>query len=146
MNTNKSFTVFGELVEVLASNAGTNGSFSMITQVCEPGGGPPPHSHEREDEVFSTLEGEFELFDGAEWRKLEKGEHRVALRGSIHTFRNCGSTKGKILCIATPGGLDEYLEAISPVVMPQDHRKLIEISNTFGIKFVTAQVPELAPI
>lgn len=62
MQSRKQFTVFGEVVDVLFSSSETGGSFSMVVQTCPPGGGPPPHIHEREDEIFLPLEGEFELF------------------------------------------------------------------------------------
>ena len=60
------------------------------------GGGPPPHSHSREDETFTVLEGDFEILAHGHWQKLPVGEICFAPRGSIHTFRNVGSTTGKI--------------------------------------------------
>jgi quercetin dioxygenase-like cupin family protein len=146
MKTEKSFKVFGELVEVVASSESTRRSLCIIVQTSPPGGGPPPHVHEREDEVFSVVDGEYELFDGQAWHKMREGEYRIALRGQVHTFRNCGATEGKIVCIATPGGLDEYLETISPLVMPQDLGRLTQVSEKYGIKFVTQETPQLAPV
>jgi quercetin dioxygenase-like cupin family protein len=141
MHAAQRFNVFGEPVEVLVSTAMTNGSFAAITQTCAPGGGPPPHKHANEDEIFTVLEGEFELFDGREWHPLPRGEVGHALRGQVHTFRNCGTTKGKILIVATPGGLDVYLRSISGLVMPQDAAELVEISEPFGIAFVPPPMP-----
>ncbi len=135
MQAGKLFNVFGDPVEVIVPASATNGTFSIITQTCQPGGGPPPHSHTREDEAFTVLEGEFELFDGVAWHPLHRGETRYALRGGVHTFRNSGSTIGKILIFATPGGLDRYLTDIAPLVMPQDIADLISISNPYGITF-----------
>jgi quercetin dioxygenase-like cupin family protein len=131
----KRFKVFGEPVEVLVSSSSTGGSSCAITQTSPPGGGPPPHWHANEDELFMALEGEFELFDGKDWHKLPNGEMAFAHRGNVHTFRNCGKTTGKILCVATPGGLDEYLEAISILSIPTDIERLTEISNSYGITF-----------
>lgn len=130
------FNVFEEPVEVLLSKVMTGGRFSVVTQTCEPGGGPPPHWHDNEDEFFMTLEGEFELFDGEGWKPLPKHAVGFKLRGQVHTFRNCGTTSGKILCLATPGALDEYLRAIAPLHMPEDLGRLIEISTPYGIHFL----------
>ena len=144
MNAVKSFKVFGEPVDVLIPSEATNGSFAQVVQTCPPGGGPPPHSHAKEDEIFRALEGDFELFDGKAWHKLPAGEYAYMLRGSVHTFRNCGITEGRMLCIVTPGGLDKYLEAISPLAVPQDMGRLLEISGAQGIAFVMPGQPEVA--
>ncbi len=135
MNVIKSFPVFGEQIDVWVSTKETGGSFCQFVQNCPPGGGPPPHIHGMEDEIFRALEGEFELFDGETWNKLPTGEYRWAKRGSLHTFRNCGTTMGRIMCIAMPGGLDEYLEKISVLVMPQDAERLLEISVPYAIEY-----------
>ncbi len=132
---NPCFNVFGEPVEILVSSQQTGGSFCIITQTCQPGGGPPPHSHSNDDEIFTTIEGEFELFDGTAWHPLRKGEVLRGTRGGVHTFRNSGSEVGKILIIASPGGLDRYLVEIAPLVMPQDAEKLFAISAPYGITF-----------
>ena len=135
-NTNKTFNVFGDPVEVRAAAAVTGGGFSAVVQTCQPGGGPPPHWHDSEDEFFVTLEGEFEMFDGQNWHTLPKDQSLMATRGNVHTFRNSGSGEGKILCIAIPGRLDEYLAEISPIQKPQDAGRLVEISDRYGIHFV----------
>ena len=130
------FNVFGEPVEILVSSAMSNGSLNVITQTCQPGGGPPPHRHTKEDEFFTVLEGEFEFFDGKGWHRLLTDQMQFGPRGGIHTFRSCGTTNGKILIVASPGGLDRYLEEISPLIMPTDAERLFEISNPYGISFV----------
>jgi mannose-6-phosphate isomerase-like protein (cupin superfamily) len=132
----KQFTVFGESVEVLTAGSETDFAMSAIVQTVPPGGGPPPHWHDREDETFMTLDGRFELFDGQRWTELPKGRSAFAPRGQVHSFRNCGDEVGRILCVATPGYLDEYLAAIAPIGMPADMAKLIEISDRYGVHFV----------
>lgn len=137
----KQFKVFGEPVKVLVTSEETGGSFAAIHQTSPPGGGPPPHIHYLEDEVFTVIEGEFEIFDGVAWHKLAKGETASALRGRVHTFRNCGSTPGTIQAIIIPGtGMDNYLEKISVLTMPGDAPQLKEISDRYGIKFIAPQL------
>ena len=131
----RSFRVFGDPVEILVSAEESGGACVVVTQTCAPGGGPPPHSHVHEDEVFTTLEGEFELFDGVTWHPLRQGETHFASRGGVHTFRNCGAVAGKILIMAIPGRLDRYLQAISPLRMPGDVAQLVAISDPYGITF-----------
>lgn len=141
MNTNKKFNVLGETVEVLVSSESTQNAFCVVLQTSRPGGGPPPHLHANEDEFFVVVEGEYEIFDGEHWHKLRQGEYMHAPKGKVHTFRNSGSTAGKILGMASPGGLDEYLEAISPISIPRDLHRLTEISDGYGIRFAGAEVP-----
>ncbi|HEY0161064.1 MAG TPA: cupin domain-containing protein [Edaphobacter sp.] len=131
----KQFLVFGEPVEVLVSSEQTHGSFCVVTQVSPPGGGPPPHIHEREDELFTVLEGDYEVFDGKEWHPLRKGESAFKLRGSLHTFRNCGTTDGKIHVVITPGSFDLYLEELSKLSMPPTIEEVVAVSTPYGISF-----------
>jgi quercetin dioxygenase-like cupin family protein len=143
----KQFKVFGEPVKVLVTSEETGRSFAAIHQTSPPGGGPPPHIHYNEDEIFTVIEGEYEIFDGAVWHKLVKGETAYALRGQVHTFRNCGSTVGTIQAVIVPGtGMDCYLEEISALHMPDDVAQLKQISDRYGIEFITPQPPESALI
>lgn len=144
MSTGKTFTVFGQPVEVLASSRSTSGSFTALTQTCQPGEGVPPHVHANEDEFFTVLEGEFELFDGERWSKLEKGQSGFKLRGQPHAFRASGTGTGKMLVFCSPGGLDEYLESISKLTMPQDLERLVQISEPRGIRFLPPRGNEAA--
>ncbi len=125
MPVSRKFKVFGEPVEILVASEESGKSFAVLTQVSPPGGGPPPHRHSNEDEIFTVLEGEYEIFDGETWHKLHKGETAFTLRGGVHTFRNCGATAGKMQAVIVPGaGLDDYLEAVSVLSVPQDMEKL----------------------
>ena len=74
----------------------SNGLSSTLVQEVHPGGGPPPHSHTKEDETFVVLEGDFDLLMDEHWRPLASGEAAYARRGSIHTFRNSSKTIGRL--------------------------------------------------
>ena len=137
MPPSKSFTVFGEPVEILIPGELTGGLSTTLIHTAFPGGGPPPHSHTREDETFYPLEGDFEIFDGKDWHKIKPGHAAHYRRGAVHTFRNAGSTTGRILIFVAPAGLDKYLEEISILTVPQDMDKVIAISARYGITFQT---------
>lgn len=131
----KRFSVFGEPVEILTTAEMTNGKSSTMTQTSPPGGGPPPHMHQNEDETFFVVEGEYEFLRNGEWRKVSQGETVHAMRGSIHTFRNVGTSTGKMLIFVSPGGFENYLEDISPLSIPGDMPKVLAISEQYGISF-----------
>jgi quercetin dioxygenase-like cupin family protein len=86
-----------------------------------------------------VLEGEFEVFDGKGWHPLHQGESAYKLRGTCHTFRNCGTTAGKIHVVVTPGGLDVYLEELSKLNMPPAVEDVVRLSDPYGITFPLLQ-------
>jgi uncharacterized cupin superfamily protein len=81
------------------------------------------------------LEGEYEFLMNGQWVKAEHGRAIQAMRGHVHTFRNAGSTTGKMLVFVAPAGMEKYLEEISTLSIPEDMAKLMEISKRYGISF-----------
>ena len=130
----KTFNVLGERVDVITCGEMTNGASTLVIQTTSPGGGPPPHKHTREDETFTVLEGDFEVLDSGQWRSVPKGEFLFAPRGSIHTFRNVGTTDGRMAVFIAPAGLEGFFEQIEGLT-PADMPKLVEIANKFGLTF-----------
>lgn len=62
----KTLPILGSQVEVLISSEMTEGRSVTLMEISPPGGGPPPHMHQNEDETFHIVEGEYEfLVDGA---------------------------------------------------------------------------------
>jgi len=135
VNPIKTFKLFGEPVEVLIPGEMTGGRSATLTQVSPPGGGPPPHSHQNEDETFFVLEGEYEFLQAGQWRRAAPGRALHAMRGSVHTFRNVGTTTGKMLAFVAPSGMEKYPEEISALSMPEDVSQLLSISERYGIFF-----------
>jgi mannose-6-phosphate isomerase-like protein (cupin superfamily) len=135
MSSIKTFAVFGDRVDVFVDSSMSNGLSSTLVQEVHPGGGPPPHSHTKEDETFVVIDGEFELLMDGQWHPLVSGEAAYARRGSIHTFRNSGTTIGRLMIVVTPGGFEKYLQEIGGYSPATDMPKIIEISNRYGITF-----------
>ena len=135
MSPLKTFKVFGERVDVLVDTVTSNGVSATVVQHVPPGGGPPPHSHKNEEETFTVLDGDFEILSEGKWNRLPTGEVAYSQRGSIHTFRNVGTTLGRVMVFITPGGFEKYLEEISPLSLPADLQQLLEISERYGISF-----------
>lgn len=96
------FTIIGGGVRVLLGGESSGGA----------GDGPPLHRHEREDELFYVLEGRFKFsIDGREFLGAP-GAFACAPRGSVHAFRNVGSTPGRLLVTCTPAGLEVPFRAV----------------------------------
>lgn len=138
---NPVYSVFGEEVEVLVSSASTNYTCCVGVQTSPAGGGPPPHKHEREEELFKVLQGQYEFFDGDRWVPFSDGEVKCSKRGTFHAFRNSGTSIGKLMFTTNAGGLDEYFAEISSLALPQDLDRLIEISKHYGYHFMAPEPP-----
>ena len=141
MNAIKSFPVLGDQVDMLVTQDMTGGASATLIQISAPGGGPPPHQHQNEDETFYVIEGEYELLIDGQWIKASAGDSFYRARGTVHTFRNCGATIGKMLVFVTPGKFQSYLEEISPLSVPDDMATLLEISSRYGISFPGISAP-----
>ena len=136
--------VVGDLYTVKASGADTGGAFALIEVLVPPQSGPPPHLHSREDEAFYILEGEFEVHIDGQRITAGPGSWVTLARGSLHHFRNIGSTPARLLILATPAGLDQFfLEAgreatdTSPesgAVRPEDSARLLAVAPKYGIE------------
>ena len=133
----KRFKVFGEPVDVLTDAATTNGQSATIIQTSPPGGGPTPHAHQRDDETFFVLEGEYEFLRNGEWVPVPEGESIHAFRGSTHAFRNVGKTTGRMLIFIAPAGLEAYLEELSPLSPPDDMPQILAISARYGVSIAS---------
>jgi quercetin dioxygenase-like cupin family protein len=130
------FTMLGTSMRFIATAASTGGRYTMLEQVTPPGWGPPRHIHSREDEIFYILEGSYELHVGRERRTVSAGASAVLPRGIPHGFRNVASTPGRLLCVITPGGLDEYFLAVAKCSPPPSPAQLIELARPFGLSLL----------
>lgn len=130
---------FGEVVTIHLGGSETDGKFTLWTEVTPPGGGPPPHLHEREDEVFYVLEGRAEFLVDNEWRPAGSGAVAFLPRGSRHTFRNPGPGDLKMLVQTSPAGFEVFFgrcaEEFRRAGGPRMER-LLEISAEHGIRFL----------
>lgn len=146
MRVKKSLSVFGDPVDILVSGEETNNAVAVVTQTCRPGGGPPPHIHEHEDEIFQLIEGEFEILQGDTWMPLLPGELMLGKRGEWHTFKNVGSTLGTIMVTAAPAGLERYLEEIDELSPDSDLEQILETTSRYGMRLAAVGEAALMPV
>jgi quercetin dioxygenase-like cupin family protein len=99
--------VVGDTDTVLLRGEDTNGRFALIDMSVRPGGGPPPHRHDFE-EVFTVLEGEFEVTFRGERSVVRAGETVGVPARAPHSFRNVSDREARVLCTVSPPGLEEY--------------------------------------
>lgn len=127
------FTMLGTSMRLIARAADTGGRYTVFEQVTPPGWGPPRHIHSREDEIIYILEGSYELHVGDQRRTVTAGASAVLPRGIPHGFRNLASVPSRLLCVITPGGLEEYFLAVARSSPPPAPPQLVELARPFGL-------------
>jgi quercetin dioxygenase-like cupin family protein len=75
---------------------------SVIRQRQQPGGGNPPHTHDRE-EVMLVTEGSVEVRIGDDTVRLQAGDTLVVPAQTLHQLANSGETEAAWLLIAPAG-------------------------------------------
>ncbi len=137
-------SVVGDRYIFLATGNETGGAFAAFEFHIPAGNGPPLHMHHREAEFFFVLDGEFEFHVGGRTLRRKAGESLLALPEIAHRFVNVGAGPGRLLCTATPAGMDEFFcligteladanaEPIPPT--PADFARIMEIAPRFGIE------------
>jgi mannose-6-phosphate isomerase-like protein (cupin superfamily) len=102
--------VLGETVTIKQTAASTGGKFTVVELRSPPGGGPPPHIHRGQDEMFYVLEGTYEFLIGEKKETLGAGATVFVPRGTKHTYRNVGTGVGRLFDMHTPGGFEAFFE------------------------------------
>jgi mannose-6-phosphate isomerase-like protein (cupin superfamily) len=125
---------FGErLIRIRGTE--TAGRFSLWEEPVPPGAGPPLHVHQREDEFFQVLAGEFRFRCGDVLSQGGPGTAAVLPRGIPHAFRNIGATPGLLLIGVTPGGFEQFfLDAAAEGAA--DPASAAAIGARYGLEFI----------
>ncbi|MCP3760572.1 cupin domain-containing protein [Streptomyces sp. TBY4] len=126
----------GEVGRWLLRGEDTGGLFSFFEVTTPPGGGPPLHIHETVDETFFVIEGQYEFeLDGAV-HKVPQGGLVYGPRGMEHAFVNTWDRPSKMLCIATPGGIEDWFEQLGVLLEgggPPDWEKMQALARKHNV-------------
>jgi mannose-6-phosphate isomerase-like protein (cupin superfamily) len=107
--------VAGNTYTILISGADTAGCTCLIDMHVPAGGGPPMHRHDFE-EMFTLLEGELEFTFRGATQTVRAGSTVNIPANAPHGFRNASGAAARMLCAATPAGLDEFFLATGDLV------------------------------
>lgn len=88
--------------------AESGGESTLIEGTIPPDAGPPLHVHEKENETYYVLEGQFEFVCGDERVSGGPGTFVFAPRGFPHRYKNIGTEPGRVLFGFTPGGIEAF--------------------------------------
>ena len=136
----KELHAFGDVVSVMLGGTHTGGALTVMLDVTPPGGGPPPHVHSREDELFLVLEGQVSFFVEGVWTEVGVGGAVFLPKGSVHCYRNVGTTASRQWILTTPSGFEDFFarcaEEFKQAGGP-DMARIVAISREYGIEYVT---------
>ena len=76
------------------------------------GGGPPPHRHLAENELFMITEGSISFTAGDETRSVSAGQSVFVPRGARHLYRNEGTTPARMIAVYTPAGMEGWFREV----------------------------------
>jgi quercetin dioxygenase-like cupin family protein len=146
--TGETYNVIGELLTFKLTSKETDGQFSVMELLAQPGGGPPLHTHPS-TETFTIQEGEFEFFgldEGAPYTiRATPGDTVFMPSGAAHTYKAVGDTAGRAMLVFTPGTEMEGFfaeagvrvsEGQAPPAGPPDMPALLAVAAKYGQTFV----------
>lgn len=122
-----------------AKSSDTNGVFSVVELVTEPGQGVSLHVHTHEDELVYVVDGQLEVTLGDQKMTATAGVLALLPRGIPHGFTNTGGTPSRLLDVILPGTFDNYFVALHNLfdgAGMADEAKLNELAETYGIRYL----------
>lgn len=138
-DTGPSYWGPGDRYTFLVTGAESDGAYFIMEAIVQPGGGPPPHIHHREQEAFYVLEGTLDIQMGDQVVQASAGDFVHIPIGTVHSFRNSGDGVARQLVIFSPGGLEHFFEETLEVVKDRS------APNPENIDAVVARYVEAAP-
>jgi quercetin dioxygenase-like cupin family protein len=134
-----------DTVYVKAAAEETGGAYTLLEVHAAPGGGPPPHVHENEEETFYVLDGEFDLLIDDRVVRARAGSYAIVPRGTVHRFTCVGAGPGRMLILFTPGGLDRFFreagvpatgDGPAPDIDPAEIARTQRAGEQYGLRVV----------
>ncbi|MGB9632212.1 MAG: quercetin 2,3-dioxygenase [Chloroflexaceae bacterium] len=135
----------GHLFTFLATGEESDGQFALIEATIRQGLEPPPHTHEREDELYYILEGTIRFVVGDAVVTATPGMAVLLPRGVPHGFQ-LQAPEARALILCTPAGLERYFQEFSepagalslppPSARPPDIPRLIAAGERYGVVFL----------
>jgi quercetin dioxygenase-like cupin family protein len=124
----------GILMSQLAGGSDTDGAFEFVESKMKKGTEPPPHIHDREDELFYVLAGELKIFADGKTFNVAAGESAFLPRKMPHAYL-IESDDCHLLALITPGG---FLNAVSKMNRPARAMEIPSDMETYATADLTA--------
>jgi quercetin dioxygenase-like cupin family protein len=126
----------GILISELATSSDTNGAMDFVESKMRKGTEPPPHVHDREDELFYVLKGALRVFAAGEVFNVEAGETVFLPRQVPHAYL-IQSEDCHVLALITPGG---FINAVNKMNAPARTMDIPSDMETYATADLAATV------
>jgi quercetin dioxygenase-like cupin family protein len=100
--------VRGGWLSFLAVGEQTGGACALIETANDPPAGVPLHVHEREDETWIVLEGEYTFEVGGQPFRAGPGDYVFGPRHVAHSYANQTEAVARALIMVTPAGFEGF--------------------------------------
>jgi mannose-6-phosphate isomerase-like protein (cupin superfamily) len=94
------------------TGAESGGSMFALDCLVGRGGGPPPHRHLAEDELFFLYDGSIEFSAAGRTYVVSAGEAIFVPKGTAHSYRNVGAGSALMYTIYTPAGMEGWFREV----------------------------------
>jgi quercetin dioxygenase-like cupin family protein len=146
LGTNRSFWGPGDTYTFLVTGTESGGSMFAMDCVLGPGGGPPPHRHLAEDELFHVYEGEVEFTVEAEPLVIRAGCSAFIPKGAAHAYVNATSSPARMLTVYTPAGMEGWFREVcvpvsdpslpAPAATPELIERMLEAGPRYNVEWL----------
>ncbi|MEM1330478.1 MAG: cupin domain-containing protein [Planctomycetota bacterium] len=106
------FHMAGDTYTIMLGGKDTADLLNIVHFDIPPGGGPIPHRHTLDDEVFIVTEGWVTLFHDGVTATAGPGDVAILPRGSVHAFRNETTEQAEMLALTAPSGFDGLIREV----------------------------------
>ena len=100
--------VRGGWISFVAVGEQTGGAYALIETANDPATGVRLHVHEREEETWFVLEGEFVFQVGNQTFRAHPGDYVFGPRGVPHRYANETASIARALILVTPAGFEGF--------------------------------------
>lgn len=135
----------GDMYTFLVTGEESGGSMFALDCLVGAGGGPPPHRHLAEDELFTITSGSIEFTAGGETRTVCAGESVFVPRGVVHSYRNGEAEPATMIAVYTPAGMEGWFREVCtpvddpsappPAVTPELVERMVEAGPRYNVEW-----------
>jgi quercetin dioxygenase-like cupin family protein len=136
----------GDTYTFLVTGAESGGSMFAMDCVLGPGGGPPPHRHLAEDELFHVYDGAVEFTVEAETHVIGAGCSAFIPKGAAHAYVNATTLPARMLTVYTPAGMEGWFREVctpvtdpslpAPPVTPELIERMLEAGPRYNVEWL----------
>lgn len=109
---NKWINIFADKMAIRLEGKDTNGIMGAIEQTVIPGGGIPPHVHQREDECFFITEGKVDFIVDGKTTTASKGDIAFLPKNIPHGYSNPYKEPAMFVVTFYPAGFETFFKKV----------------------------------